>query len=466
VFNDITKTTECLSLLSSMSESMSLLPEDLQSLSLETAPKPTMILQSSSIEDLPIELREQILSYLDLETLKSIRLASKKWAYLGQPYLLDPCFNALPSRDDFNRLLEISQHPYFSSRIGRIVINSFKVHEYQFRHNVYYQNYTLDPDVRAQTLEEVMLEYTKYKGLVELYSEDFCRQEILEEVFSNLQNLKAVDIKTQSCLLGHPALQESWGMESSRGKPSDNESRQFIRIVTAARNTKLESLSHDPLAVQILEWDNIAETLQPTFAGLTTLKLCFDWPVQLSGEIDEAPVNLCMASLANCLKTAPSLRELNVGFHVGSPPQHLHFDFSLLEDFVWPHMHTLALENISWDIVDIQPFLIAHSGTLKRLRIWANTSAIGTQNQVHTPRAHQTLLDLLKLRLKLEKLDFRGYPTYNFRPGQMLHTLGKGVYDDDWKPLDGTFVKPCPFAKRCEDYVIHKGPNPFIERLD
>jgi hypothetical protein len=442
-----------------MLESMSLLREDLQSLSLEIAPKTTPILQSRTIDDLPTEIRQQIISYLDLETLKSIRLASQKWAYVGQSYLIEPCFNALPTRDDFNRLLEISQHPYFSSQIERIVINSFNVHEYQFRHNVLCHNYTLDSDVRAQSLEEAMVEFTKYKGLVELYSEDFCRQEIMEEAFSNLQNLKAVDIKTESCLLNHPALRESWKMEYSRGTPSDNESRQFIRIVTAARNAKLQSLSHDPLAIQILKWDNIAEILQPTFAGLTTLKLCFDW---LSDETNEGPVSYWMTSLANCLKTAPSLRELNVGFRMGSQPRNIHFNFSLFEGFVWPHMHTFALDNISWDTADIQPFLIAHSGTLKRLRLWESHSNIGTQTQVHWPGPYRTLVDLLKIRLKLEKLDLKNFILYtDFR--MRSFTVGKGVYDYDWKPLEGTLVKPCATAKKFEDYVIHNGPYPFIK---
>lgn len=431
-----------------MLESMSLLREDLQSLSLEIAPKTTPILQSRTMDDLPTEIRQQIISYLDLETLKCIRLASQKWAYVGQSYLIEPCFNALPTRDDFNRLLEISQHPYLSSQIERIVINSFNVHELEFRQNVYCQDCALPSAVRAQRTKQAMLEYTKYKGLAELYSEDFCRQEILEEVFSNLQNLKAVDIRTQNCLLNHPALQRAWEMGYSRGKHIDNECRQFVRIVTAARNAKLESLSHDPLTIQLLKWDNIAETLRPTFAGLTTLKLCFDWSVQLSDEINEDPVSYWMASLANCLKTAPSLRELNVGFCEGFQLRNLYFDFSLFEGFVWPHMHTFALDNISWDAADIQPFLIAHSGTLKRLRLWAQSQG-----------PCQTLMHLLKIRLKLEKLDLKNFVLCNDRS----YMVGKGVYGYDWKPLDDTLFKPCPLAKRCEDYVMHKGPDPFIK---
>ena len=69
------------------------------------------------MEHLPVELRQTVLQFLDLESLKSIRLTSKAWAVLGEEYLISDSFTTLPHRDDMSRLLSISQHHKFCFRI-------------------------------------------------------------------------------------------------------------------------------------------------------------------------------------------------------------------------------------------------------------------------------------------------------------------------------------------------------------
>lgn len=76
------------------------------------------------MENLPNELRQDILKYLDIEDVKSIRLASKNWARLGADYLIKPTFYTLPHRDDFKRLLQLSRHPVLEYYVEHMVFNS------------------------------------------------------------------------------------------------------------------------------------------------------------------------------------------------------------------------------------------------------------------------------------------------------------------------------------------------------
>ena len=80
------------------------------------------------MEVLPVELRQTILQILDLESLKSIRLASKAWAFLAEEYLISPSFTTLPHRDDMSRLLAISQHPNFCFRIQNCKLTCFRLY--------------------------------------------------------------------------------------------------------------------------------------------------------------------------------------------------------------------------------------------------------------------------------------------------------------------------------------------------
>jgi hypothetical protein len=88
------------------------------------------------MDSLPTEIRQCILEFADLESIKAIRCVSKSWAALGQEYLITPSFVSLPYRDDFTRLLSISKHQDFSPLIKSIHFNQGELNEYHARHNV------------------------------------------------------------------------------------------------------------------------------------------------------------------------------------------------------------------------------------------------------------------------------------------------------------------------------------------
>lgn len=408
----------------------------------------------SGLGDLPTELRDQILQYLDLDAIKSIRLTSRKWALLSRQYLLDPEFEAMPYRDDFERLLEISQHPYFSSRVEQITIRMENVDEYRLRSNMYYYNEEFSPEA----LESALAEFSKCKGLQEIFKDDFRNPRILKKVFPALKNLEAVHIKTQECLYNHPLLRNAWAKSFSRRAPDELEIKHFIAILHATANSKLRTLSHDGLPLEIWVLDGFCQELAPAFCGLATLKLSID--CQIRGMDFE----VWPKKLIDCLKTAPNLQELCLGFEGSLLP--LGFSFSLLDGFVWQHLHTLALENLGWQVADFGPFLCAHAATLRRLRICTfSNSTHFYGSHVNSPVNLKDLLQEMKSNLKLEKLDVRGHPVFNHQPRETWLTYEKGIYDDNWEPIDDETGKSPSMSRRCEEYVIHNGLSPFTENL-
>jgi hypothetical protein len=116
------------------------------------------------MERLPIELRQEILRYLRLQDIKSIRLASTSWAELAQTYLIPPTFLSLPHRDDFGRLLLLSQHPSFACSIEKLELDMGELNEYHARHNTFFVQYMRDPEDRDHESQEAWAEYTKLKS--------------------------------------------------------------------------------------------------------------------------------------------------------------------------------------------------------------------------------------------------------------------------------------------------------------
>lgn len=100
------------------------------------------------MDTLPTELCREVISYLSLFSIKALRLASRQWASLGSEYLIDPRFRILQNRDDCNRLLALSAHPFLSTYIQELCFEMGEVDEYHARHNSYFIGYLQDPDER------------------------------------------------------------------------------------------------------------------------------------------------------------------------------------------------------------------------------------------------------------------------------------------------------------------------------
>ena len=152
------------------------------------------------MDRLPNETKDLVLGYLksDVEAIKNIRLVARSWAFLAAPYLLSPVFTALPHRDDFTRLIEVSQHPYFSQRIKTLSIRWMSVDEDELRLILIAPHGGYDYD--EEKFRKSWGQYRTMKGLIDLYSDSFCNEELLIQAFKSLPELTAVHANPNSYL--------------------------------------------------------------------------------------------------------------------------------------------------------------------------------------------------------------------------------------------------------------------------
>jgi len=192
------------------------------------------------MERLPIELRQEILRYLQLQDIKSIRLASTSWAELAQTYLIPPTFLSLPHRDDFGRLLLLSQHPSFARSIEKLELDMGELDEYHARHNTFFVQYMRDPEDRDHESQGAWAEYAKLKSQKEFLADKYCNIDILEKIFKKLPNLRAIDVNLMRCPFQHPLLQQIWQIPTTRLLSRESTTQRFSSIIYAARHLSLD----------------------------------------------------------------------------------------------------------------------------------------------------------------------------------------------------------------------------------
>lgn len=147
------------------------------------------------MEHLPVELRQEILQRMDLETLKVMRLTTKSWASLGEEYLMPAEFSTLPHRNDIDRVLAISRHPKYSYRIQSLFINLGEINEWHARHNAYFMQYMRNSDERSEALETAWSSYALLKEQTKQNIDTFCELPLLMEAFSRLPNLRSISVR-------------------------------------------------------------------------------------------------------------------------------------------------------------------------------------------------------------------------------------------------------------------------------
>src|SRR4051812_37130472 len=105
------------------------------------------------MERLPIEILHHIVILLDFEALKSVRQVSRVWGLVGEEYLMSPTLILLPHRPDTLRLEQISQHPTFRHQIHTLKFNHAGINEYHARHNIYFLQFTWEPEAKGPSQE-------------------------------------------------------------------------------------------------------------------------------------------------------------------------------------------------------------------------------------------------------------------------------------------------------------------------
>ena len=165
---------------------------------------------------LPVEICNEILEHLCVTDLKSIRLTSKRWASMGERYLIKPNFFSFPNRDDFTRLLSISQHRHLAPCIETLTLYAGEMNEYHARQNTRFEQLRKDPGEQDQEIREAWAEYAQWKLDQQMLSERYCNLLLMKNAFERLPNLTAINVSLSYCPFQHAFLHRIWRIHSTR----------------------------------------------------------------------------------------------------------------------------------------------------------------------------------------------------------------------------------------------------------
>jgi hypothetical protein len=406
------------------------------------------------MERLPIELRQEILQCLRLQDIKSIRLTSTSWAKLAQPFLIRPTFLSLPHRDDFSRLLLLSQHPSFARSIEKLELDMGELNEYHARHNTFFVQYMRDPEDRDQESQGAWAEYAKLKNQKELLVDKYCNPELLEETFKTLPNLRAIDFNLTRCPFEHPLLQQIWKIPTTRLLSRVSITQRFSNVIYAARHLALDSLSHDCLPFEVWGQRSILEDVPATFQALRSLKVSLDYSVFPNA----LHSGNSFTGFNSALCAAPNLQVLHIGFANSIRPD---WNFTqYMGNSTWRNLHTLGLEAMNLAEEDVAIFLIRHAASLKQLQlgVYEKTNAFGRVSNMQNiiQFRHGSLMGLLtriRERMRLKKLNMRGDMFEGETVSLTPYSYGVGLYDDEWVRVPDAVQTAAP-ALAAERFVL------------
>jgi hypothetical protein len=405
------------------------------------------------MERLPSELRQEILQYLQIRDIKSIRLASTSWAELAQPYLIPPTFLSLPHRDDFSRLLLLSQHPSFARSIETLELDMGELNEYHARHNTFFVQYMRDPEERDHESHGAWAEYAELKRQKESLADKYCNLDLLEEAFKNLPKLRAIGINLMRCPFQHSLLQLIWQIPTTRLLSRVSTTQRFSNIIYAARHLSLHSLTHDCLPFEAWSQRSILENVPATFQGLRTLKVCLDYSVFPNALHSSNG----FSGFSSALCVAPNLQTLHVGFANSIRPNLSFSEF--MGEYTWHDLHTLGLEGMNIAEDDVASFLIRHVATLKRLQLGVYRTSGYSQKVANMQNIIQFrqgtlkgLLTRIRDAMRLEKLNMKGDVMEDIN-SLTPYKYGPGLYDDEWLRVPDAAHSAAP-ALAAERFVL------------
>jgi len=349
-----------------------------------------------------------------------MRLTSKRWATLGEDYLLCPGFIVLPYRDDMSRLLSISRHPRLPYRIQSLSLNLGETNEYHARNNIFSRTYMrID---RAKLNEEALVAYKRHQILEEKYISAFSVLPDVKRVLLGLPNLESISVSLTTCPFQDPelypeTLRQIWTTPSARLLPRTATISRFMNLLTAitfaSSISTIRTLSHDRLPFEFFDqrplFTSLISTSATAFQSLTSLNLTVDYKDLYNDSNDSLPT---FQNLSYCLRSASKLHTLLLAFQSKNKISISSILASFQEHhFSWPELEALMLEGISTTEEELGDFLVQQT-SLRRMRLggagvyaWHESVNGG----VHLLKgSFQGLFARIEAEMKLEKFELMG----------------------------------------------------------
>ena len=400
--------------------------------------------------ELPPEIAMLICHEIDRADVPRLRLVSRFWNDAASPYLRHKP-RLVFKQDSFNRLLDLSKHPFFSKFVKSLVYepNTLKKPD----RGTWERDNPLLPDTdglpylpRPDATKRDMREYQKplsKERMDEAWSmyEKFYQEQAnlrereygfgeLREAISNFPNLRKVsmsfgyalgfeegyttDDNTNPYLPALPAARADEWYPDPCGVP---QMRSLVLAIHEA-NIQLKSLRIGEVNWRFLALDStIIDKMKEVLAPLEQFELHISTGYgeeddEIGIEIPECRDFLHNNSLHNFVSAASRVEDLYIGFDWSEPYSPADFS-NIFQSTKWPFLRVLTLESIETSEEIWLSFLKRHASTLRELTLCSIELSSG---------AWVDVLERMQQSLSLESALFY-YKLTGANP-QQLYSLG------------------------------------------
>ena len=316
--------------------------------------KPTSgIAKDSHLVALPVELLELIIERLCLADFQAFRLTCKTVSSAARPLLATSDFCGRPWRNETARLRSLSQLGECARRIRTVALYYGEINEYKALHDSFSHHYVLEPRLRGNVMQEKWAEYFRTKKLRQASEPPDLTT--VEDTLRKLPALRAAMLTWTRC---------PWetGSEPDRIFSADVSLRLAKKRVPETQKVFVEALAaRGPDSLDELTLEPLAFTV-PQGHMLRTLP-------RFRATLDCRSVPDVLERLSAVLADATALTELYLkymNFTAVARP-----DASFLHGIHLGRLRVLELIRPSVHLDSLALFLIAHSETLRKVKIVA-----------------------------------------------------------------------------------------------
>jgi hypothetical protein len=421
---------------------------------------------------LPNEVRSLICGFVDdsddLETLKSLRLVSKGWAYAAVAFLLRGTF-AIKSDLDVERLMNVTSDINWASQAAR-TINTIqiqntqlwcfpRIYRFLLERVVHVESPdTISPDIRAAIHELEGVE----RNLISARLDSLYSQKALYKAFKCLHRLHAIDFAF-STPFKHPLLREICAetvVEAYETPRFDIWTTHLKNVLFAASEAGLDiqhfTYSQLPSSLFITAHNELLDEICQHLSGLRSLSLTINDGSDNNSTQSISFQNNAVRMLDRFTSSFPGLEALSLRFTgVDQVP------LAIFPVDMAGRLHTLSLMEVSISSATLLPFLELHKTTLRRLSL----GHVKLQDRGLTCQRFLEDLKILFTSFRLEKFEFWGQVTCSrhTEPAWWLQS----IYENDWEDkLDQGQPSSNQKTKQLEKFVLRNGPWPMTEDDD
>jgi len=392
---------------------------------------------TTSLHNLPAELRIRILEELPTADIKNARLSCSALAVAGAPELFRDGFIIRPDRDDKTRLRNVSMQPDLASGIKHLKIAVGDVDLQLLENAINIEMGSLeDKDQREFVQKTVAI--IKY---MQKHIHGYLDTDDLSLAFSALPNLKALTVSSVEYPFSSPwpSHEPLWQRVMTRNANFDQMSHQNPVIARAKWSNILMAVQYASLRIESLDLDLMPlsclggnsdqrkDQMRKAVSYVKHLRICL-----LAHGRDELEEPSCAKDAADFLGSMRQLRSLDLTWGV----RKIHLIPAAFENAwdngfyanTWPYLKSLRMQNMESPEAHLFGFLKRHASTLKYLHL-------SGPFVLKSPRSsYKNFLTSIRDVLKLQKFELIVAKKDLFLPWNQTYEMEQ-IYNRNWESL-------------------------------